>query len=320
MTVLKKIFILLLAIGVLFAWQLRSAVYSVYPVNETVVFIEKGSGSYAVAQNLAQKDLIKSPLLFRIAARFFGLDKSLKAGEYVFAGNISVYDIIQKIAAGDVLQHKITLPEGLTTAQIIDIINNEPLLSGNITVMVKEGELLPETYQFTRGDTKDSLILQAKTAMGKALATAWGEKANNLPLRNPKELLILASIIEKETGLPEERGLVASVFVNRLIKGMKLQTDPTVIYALTLGKEDLGRLLTRKDLAYISPYNTYVYYGLPPEPICNPGKESLKAAAQPEISDYLYFVASGNGGHNFSATLNGHNQNVQKWKQAQKNK
>lgn len=318
MTDLKKIFILILVVCGIFVWQMRSLIYQRVPVSETTIFIEKGNGSYTVAQKLAQSELIKSPLLFRLAARMFGLDKSLKAGEYEFSGRVSIYDIIQKIAAGDVLQHRITLPEGLTTAQMLTIINNSPLLSGEITIPVKEGELLPETYQFVKGDTKDSIVYQAKNAMKTLLERTWNERAQNLPLKTPHQLLILASIVEKETGLPEERGLVASVFTNRLIKGMKLQTDPTVIYALTLGKSDLGRLLTRKDLAFNSPYNTYVYYGLPPEPICNPGKDALQAAAQPEISDYLYFVAKGNGGHNFSATLSQHNQNVQNWKKSKK--
>ncbi|MBR2033284.1 MAG: endolytic transglycosylase MltG, partial [Alphaproteobacteria bacterium] len=155
---------------------------------------------------------------------------------------------------------------------------------------------------------------QAKDAMNKALDKAWENKDEHLPIKNKKQLLILASIIEKETGVAEERGLVASVFVNRLRKGMKLQTDPTVIYALTKGKKELGRVLLRKDLEIDSLYNTYKYYGLPPAPICNPGKDSLKAAANPEISNYLYFVASGNGGHNFATSLNEHNKNVKAWK------
>lgn len=146
------------------------------------------------------------------------------------------------------------------------------------------------------------------------LTKVWENRDASVPLENPQELLILASIVEKETGIPEERGLVASVFVNRLKKGMLLQTDPTVIYALTAGQKDLGRLLTRKDLTIDNPYNTYKYRGLPPGPICNPGRESLLAAANPEVSDYIFFVASGNGGHNFARSLKEHNRNVREWK------
>ena len=155
--------------------------------------------------------------------------------------------------------------------------------------------------------------MDAQSSLDKVLAFEWKHRNPEVPLKSPEELLILASIIEKETGVPEERGLVASVFVNRLRKGMKLQTDPTVIYALTQGKEELGRSLRRKDLSIDSPYNTYKYFGLPPTPICNPGKESIHAAAHPEESDYLFFVADGKGGHNFSTNLKEHNKNVKDW-------
>ena len=178
--------------------------------------------------------------------------------------------------------------------------------------------MLPETYSFTRGDTKNSIIKQAKQAMDVAVKEAWANRQDGLPIKNIDQLVILASIIEKETSIENERGLVASVFINRLVKRMRLQTDPTVIYALTHGQKDLGRLLTRKDLLIDNPYNTYKYYGLPPTPICNPGKASLEAAANPEVSNYLYFVANGEGGHNFSSSLKEHNNNVQKWKKSQK--
>ena len=195
---------------------------------------------------------------------------------------------------------------------------SEPYLSEDITVDVKEGELLPETYSFVRGDSRDSIILQAKNAMRLAVDEIWNSREDGLPLKRKEDLLVLASIVEKETSVPDERGLVASVFVNRLKKGMRLQTDPTVIYALTLGKQELGRLLTRNDLKVDSPYNTYKYYGLPPAPICNPGRKALEAAAHPEKSNFIYFVASGNGGLNFAKSLNEHNNNVRKWMKNQK--
>ena len=247
------------------------------------------------------------------------MDKHLKAGEYQFFSHISMADVLKQMAKGEVLYRKLTLPEGLTTAQMLEIIANNEFLSGEISLIPQEGSLLPETYNFFRGDSRDSVIIQAQEAMQKSLDDAWAKRDETVPVKNPQELLILASIIEKETGVPGERGLVASVFVNRLRKGMRLQTDPTVIYALTEGKKDLGRLLTRKDLEVDSPYNTYKYYGLPPKPICNPGKASLEAAANPEVSSYLYFVADGTGGHRFANSLNEHNQNVSHWKKYQRN-
>ena len=201
---------------------------------------------------------------------------------------------------------------------MLKIINNEDLLSGEITEVVREGELLPETYLFVRGEPKNNIIIRAKSAMKEFAAKEWLIKDATVPVKNINQLIILASIIEKETALDNERGLVASVFVNRLLKGMKLQTDPTVIYALTNGEKELGRPLFRKDLKIDSPYNTYKYYGLPPTPICNPGKASIAAAANPEYSNYLYFVADGNGGHNFATSLKEHNSNVAEWKRSKK--
>lgn len=316
---MKNIIIVTLLFLGFVLWQTKDRIYQPGPLKDTVyVVISKGSGTASVAKDLAEAGVIKSPYLFKLAARIFGLDKSLKAGEYMFSPMISMHQVIQKISNGDIIYRKITLPEGLTTAQTLEIINAEPLLGGEITEMVREGELLPETYSFVRGDTKNSIIIQAKKAMKTALNTAWETRESSLPIKNPEQLLTLASIIEKETAVDAERGLVSSVFVNRLTKGMKLQTDPTVIYALTQGQKDLGRLLTRKDLSFDSPYNTYKYYGLPPAPICNPGKASLQAAAHPEFSSYLYFVANGEGGHNFATSLQEHNNNVQNWKKSKK--
>ena len=246
--------------------------------------------------------------------RLNGLDKKLKAGEYLFAPQMSLVEVMEQIASGDIIYRKVTLPEGLTVAQMVEILNKNPYLSGEVENIPVEGSLLPETYSFMRGDSRQSVIEQAKKAMDNTLAKVWENRDMSVPLENQQELLILASIVEKETGIPEERGLVASVFVNRLKKGMLLQTDPTVIYALTAGQKDLGRLLTRKDLTIDNPYNTYKYRGLPPGPICNPGRESLLAAANPELTDYIFFVASGNGGHNFARSLKEHNRNVREWK------
>ncbi|MBR2921851.1 MAG: endolytic transglycosylase MltG [Alphaproteobacteria bacterium] len=311
---LKKITIIYSVLFALIGWIVYGWIYGEGNlIGNAVVIINKGNGSSVVASKLKDAGVINKAWLFKILARFMKLDKKLKAGEYIFETQISMYDVLTKLAKGDVIYRKITLPEGLTSAQMLKIIDNEKFLTGNITIDVKDGEMLPETYSFMYGDTKDSLILQAKNSMQTALEDAWKKRDSKLPIKSKNELLTLASIIEKETAVDTERGLVASVFVNRLIKGMRLQTDPTVIYALTLGKKELGRSLKKKDLKVNSPYNTYKHYGLPPSPICNPGILSLEAAANPEESPYLYFVADGKGGHNFSKSLQEHNDNIQNW-------
>ena len=285
---------------------------------EAYVVIPKGTSSRTVAFMLDEAGIIDNPLLLRLAMRLNGTDKRMKAGEYRFEPGISLRGVIHKMVQGDVFFRRLTLPEGLTTRQMLEIINGEPMLSGEITETAAEGDLLPETYSFSRGEQRNDIVRRAKAAMNRVKQEAWGKKDGDVPLKTPQEMIILASIIEKETGVPEERGLVASVFVNRLKKGMKLQTDPTVIYALTKGEKELGRALLKKDLDVDSPFNTYKYYGLPPAPICNPGRASIEAAVNPEISDYLYFVASGDGGHNFAKSLYEHNSNVAQWRKARK--
>ena len=312
---MKKLLLMAIVITLLVAAWLKQAVYVAGDLAEdTPVLISRGAGSGQVAHQLAGAGVIRYPWLFRIAARLKGLDKNLKAGEYLFVAHVSMADVLSQMARGEVLYRKLTLPEGLTTAQMLEIIRNNEFLSGEITKKPAEGSLLPETYSFFRGDSRDSLIKQAEEAMNSALSEIWENRDETVPVKNERELLTLASIVEKETGVAEERPLVASVFVNRLRKGMRLQTDPTVIYALTGGKTELERALTKKDLLIDNPYNTYKYYGLPPAPICNPGRAALAATAHPEISNYLYFVADGAGGHNFAASLNEHNRNVSSWK------
>lgn len=312
---MKKFIIFFFIITSMVIYQLDKWVVDNGPLFSVVnVVIPKGANSRLVAQELAEVGVINKPWLFALVARLNGMDKKLRAGEYQFNPQISLIEAMRKIAKGDIFYRRLTLPEGLTSKEMLDIIATEEILIGDITLKVKEGELLPETYNYVLGDSKNSVIEQAQKAMKKALDLAWDGRQENLPVKNPQELLILASIIEKETGVPEERGKVASVFVNRLRQNMRLQTDPTVIYALTKGQADLGRALTRKDLETSSPYNTYKNYGLPPAPICNAGLDSLRAAANPENTDLLYFVASGNGGHNFAKNLQEHNQNVSKWR------
>ena len=310
----KLIIIFLIVLSVLAYMQIKGWIAEGGPLlNVTNVVVPKGASLKTVAEELSRAGVIDKPWLFRIMARINGLAKHLKAGEYQFMPGISLQAAMDKIARGEVFVRRITSPEGLTSGQIMYLIANYPDLEGEIDLDVKEGELLPETYSFELGASRNSIILQARAAMQKALEEVWASRDSSLPLKDVNELLTLASIIEKETGVPEERPLVASVFLNRLKKGMRLQTDPTVIYAITEGETSFGRSLKRADLKIDSPYNTYLNYGLPPGPICNPGREALMAAARPQQSDYLYFVADGKGGHRFARSLNEHNRNVKAW-------
>lgn len=310
----KLIIIFLIVLSVLAYMQIKGWIAEGGPLlNVTNVVVPKGASLKTVVEELSRAGVIDKPWLFRIMARINGLAKHLKAGEYQFMPGISLQAAMDKIARGEVFFRRITIPEGLTSGQIMYLIANYPDLEGEIDLDVKEGELLPETYSFELGASRNSIILQARAAMQKALEEVWASRDSSLPLKDVNELLTLASIIEKETGVPEERPLVASVFLNRLKKGMRLQTDPTVIYAITEGETSFGRSLKRADLKIDSPYNTYLNYGLPPGPICNPGREALMAAARPQQSDYLYFVADGKGGHRFARSLNEHNRNVKAW-------
>ena len=310
----KLIIIFLIVLSVLAYMQIKGWIAASGPLlNVTNVVVPKGASLKTVAEELSRAGVIDKPWLFRIMARINGLAKHLKAGEYQFMPGISLQAAMDKIARGEVFFRRITIPEGLTSGQIMYLIANYPDLEGEIDLDVKERELLPETYSFELGASRNSIILQARAAMQKALEEVWASRDSSLPLKDVNELLTLASIIEKETGVPEERPLVASVFLNRLKKGMRLQTDPTVIYAITEGETSFGRSLKRADLKIDSPYNTYLNYGLPPGPICNPGREALMAAARPQQSDYLYFVADGKGGHRFARSLNEHNRNVKAW-------
>ncbi len=315
---MKKLFALIIIVLIICGFgafkYINSALFKPLAYDSPIVFeIQKGSSAQNVAHALFSQNLAPHPLFARLAMRVLGFDKRLKAGEYLLEPQMSLKDIFEKLASGKVIMHQLTLSEGLTTAQMLAIIDENEFLSGNITENVSEGEILPETYTFAKDETKDSLIKKAKTDMQKTLDEIWQTRAQNLPLKNKNELLILASIIEKETGVNAERTKVASVFINRLNIDMPLQTDPTVIYALTLGKSDLGRSLKHKDLEVNSPYNTYINKGLPPTPICNPGMKAIQAAANPENTPYLYFVADGNGGHRFAKTLAEHNNNISLW-------
>lgn len=311
----RSVSVVILASVILAGFEVKKRAVDDGPLSDSVVVnIAKGASVQQSAEILHEQGVIDSPLLLRLVLKYQGNEGKLKAGEYLFEPHISMMNVIAKLVRGDVVYHKITIPEGYTVGQVLYLLNNDEALSGEFEVIPEEGAFLPETYIFQRNESRDVIVQKAAASMQKKLQEVWDNRAENLPYKDMGELLVMASIIEKETGVDEERAKVSSVFVNRLRQGMRLQTDPTVIYALTEGKSELGRALTRKDLEIDSPYNTYKYAGLPPTPICNPGAASLYAAAHPDSTDYLYFVASGNGGHNFAKSLKEHNQNVTNWK------
>lgn len=313
---MKKLLLLLLLIGgTAMAFLFDYFVNLSQPVAKDVLFlVQKGDSLNKIAQSLEEQKLINNKYLFILYLKINRLYPQIKAGEYLIDKNVSIVQVAEKLKSGKVYLRKITFPEGLTSVEIAGLLQDDEFLAREDFEIPQEGSILPETYTFIRGDSPKKVLAQAQKSMTEVLEQAWNERAENLPLKSKEELLILASIVEKETGVGSERAQVAAVFVNRLRLGMLLQTDPTVIYAITKGKEELNRPLTRKDLAIDSPYNTYKYAGLPPAPICNPGKEAIFAAAHPVNSEYLYFVASGTGGHNFAATLSEHNENVRKWR------
>ncbi|MBQ8481328.1 MAG: endolytic transglycosylase MltG [Alphaproteobacteria bacterium] len=310
-----KLVIVIFGMAAVFLYNhIQKVIYAQNKITEEVfVQIENGMPLQKIAQMLQEKRLIKHNYEFILYVKFNKLYPKFKAGEYLINNDISIAGLADLFSGGKAYLRKLTIPEGLTSREVMEIILNNEYLTDDFAT-IKEGEILPETYTFTRNESRQKLINQAKEAMNKVLQQAWNERDADLPLKNKEEMLILASIVEKETGVAEERPQVASVFINRLRKNMLLQTDPTVIYAITKGEIDLNRPLLRKDLEIDSPYNTYKYAGLPPAPICNPGKEAIMAVAHPDKTPYLYFVASGTGGHNFARTLEEHNQNVRKWK------
>lgn len=280
---------------------------------DTTLVVPKGASTEEIAKLLYDAHMIPAPWTFMLATRF-GERRSLKAGEYLVAAHPSARSLVQLLRDGKTVVHKLTIAEGLSVTQIFELVKAEPSLSGEPGEPPPEGSLLPETYNFSLGDSRSDLVQRMRRAADAALDEAWRNRAPDLALTDKRQLLILASVIEKETGVAAERTKVATVFLNRLAKKMRLQSDPTTIYGLTLGHQQLGRSLTRADLDSDTPYNTYTKDGLPPGPICNPGKASLAAASKPEAGPWLYFVADGTGGHAFASSLDEHNKNVAAWR------
>jgi len=278
------------------------------------VVIPKGASVERIAIELRDAGVISDRLVFRLGARALGIHKSLRAGEYSFAAGANARAVLEILNDGKTVVRRLTIAEGLTTLDILARLDATEGLVGRVWLIPAEGRLLPETYHFSYGDSRQDVVRRMRRAMAETLAELWEGRAGGLPLATPDEALVLASIVETETAIPEERPRVAGVFLNRLTKGTRLQSDPTVAYALTGGEGALGRRLTRADLKTPSPYNTYLNGGLPPTPISNPGRASLKAVLRPVRSDELFFVADGQGGHVFSSTLGEHNRNVAKWR------
>ena len=286
---------------------------------DKTVVIPSRAGMSDIAEVLQREGVIDSNRWAFIGAVLALKARSeMKPGEYAFQKNASLRDVIGTIVEGKVVQHSVTIPEGLTSEQIVARLTDNDIFSGAIREVPREGTMLPETYKFPRGTTREQVIQRMQAAQRRIVAEIWERRSPDVPLKSPEQLVTLASIVEKETGKSDERGRVAAVFANRLRQKIKLQSDPTIIYGLVGGKGTLGRPIKRSEISQPSPYNTYVIDGLPPGPIANPGRASLEAAANPSRTRDLFFVADGTGGHSFSESLGEHQKNVAKLRAIEK--
>lgn len=287
------------------------------PLSEPLTMVvPRGAGVAVIAELLAEKGVIEQPLVFRASARI--QDLPLKAGEYRFEPGISQRNVMLKMFKGEVVVRRLTVPEGLTAFEILALLDATEGLEDKVAESPPEGTLLPETYHFSWGDGRPEIVDRMRAGMSRTLDELWEGRQPNLPLAGKEQALVLASIVERETGIDRERPHVAAVFLNRLRKGIKLQSDPTVIYGLSDRTGRLDRALTKDDLARPNPWNTYLIDGLPPSPIANPGRAAINAVLHPAASDDLFFVADGTGGHAFAKTLADHNRNVAKWRKIEK--
>jgi UPF0755 protein len=284
----------------------------------TTVILRKGAGLSEIGAALEREGAVGSSSLFMAAAQLSGASRNLKAGEYAFPSRASLSDVLDRIRRGEVVRHRVTVPEGLTSQQVIDILARNPVLEG-VAPTPPEGALLPETYDLVRGEQRSAVLQRMMDARDALLAQLWAKRQPGLPFETPDQAVNLASIVEKETGVPGERPQVASVYVNRLRQGMRLEADPTIIYGLN-GGEPLGRGLRQSELMSPTPYNTYLNAGLPPTAIGNPGRASLAAVLDPPKTDYLFFVADGTGGHVFAPTYQEHLKNVARWREIERSR
>jgi UPF0755 protein len=292
----------------------------------TVAVIPKGEGVYEIASRLEREGIVSDRRMFMahyLAERLYtnyaeGKPIQLKAGEFEIRKQASLRQVLDTLSEGRAILYRITIPEGLTSAQIVERLKAEPNLDGEIAQIPPEGSLLPDTSKFSRGMARQELIDRMRTEQQRLLATLWEKRQKNLPLETPAQAMTLASIVEKETGRADERTRVAGVFVNRLRARMRLQSDPTIVYGIIGGQGSLGRGITRADIDAKTAYNTYQIDGLPPGPICNPGRSAIEATLEPAKTTDLYFVADGTGGHTFSASLKDHNSAVQTWRRLER--
>ncbi len=285
------------------------------PLTRSVsVVIPKNASLGMISDRLEKRGVIDGTFIFKIWVRLHGAHSRLRAGEFRFPRGVSQKQAMKVIVSGKQVLRRFTIPEGFTSQQVVERLKRVRYLTGEVSKIPAEGTLLPDTYFFVRGEARDSVIARMTRAMTKSIEAAWAKRHTDIPITTKREALILASIIEKETSKKGERRRVSAVFINRLRKGMLLQTDPTVIYAITKGKGPLGRRLLRRDLKVDDPYNTYKYKGLPPGPIANPGRAALLAAVTPLKTSEFYFVADGTGGHAFAKTKREHDRNVRRWR------
>lgn len=285
---------------------------------ETTVQLPRGAGLIRIANQLEREGLVSDARLFRILVTLDGGDRDLRAGEFAIPQAASMTEIYDILREGQTIQYPVTAAEGLTSAMITRVVDAADILTGEIETIPAEGTLLPETYLVDRGTSRQAVLDRMAAAQDALIAELWPNRAEDLPFDTPEEAIILASVVEKETGIGHERPLVAAVFVNRLRRGMRLQSDPTIIYGISQG-EPLGRGIRRSELdSTTNPYNTYQIDGLPPTPIANPGRDAIAAVLNPPQSDYLFFVADGTGGHAFAETYAEHNRNVAQWRRIER--
>ena len=305
---------LFLIAGLAWAWSVYYAPGpSARAGDATIVTLPSGSGVSAIAARLKSAGVIRSVDMFKAAATLTGADRRLRAGEYEVPTKASLKGVLALLTDGRVVRHFVTIPEGWSSAQAVDILNKEAVLTGTIAEAPEEGSLWPETYEVARGESRAEVIARMQRAASENLAELWAQRGPNTVVRSPEEAVILASIVEKETGIARERPQVAAVFSNRLRIGMRLESDPTIIYGITKGLP-LGRGIRRSELERDTGYNTYRIDGLPPTPIANPGRQSLAAVLNPPRSQDLFFVADGTGGHVFASTYEQHLANVARWR------
>lgn len=293
---------------------------------DATFMVERGASVTGIGRDLERAGLVRSGRAFRVAHLLYARDQALQAGEYAIPAHASVRDILDMMANGEALQHAITFPEGITIAGVMRILEQSDVLTGDLPEAPPEGSVLPETYHVQRGMTRAALLQQMRDAHDEAVAEIWAGRQPGLPVATPEEFVTLASIVERETGVAAERPMVAAVFVNRLRRPMRLESDPTIIYGVCrqfptrcrdgrlVDAQGAPRVIRASEIALNTGYNTYRIDGLPPTPISNPGRASLEAVAHPAQSDALFFVADGSGGHAFAATLAEHNANVARWR------